>query len=466
MFWVYLDFLRVDVQILFLSIYLAMMLLIGFRAMRGIKRLDDFYIAGKSGTSLAITGSLLATILGSSAILGTINLGASQGWASAWLLLCASAGMFALYPLAKYVRRFGKYTLPQLIRDFYGKDAGRLASAVIPVAWIGIVAAQIIGAAKIVNGFAGIDYTWGVLITGTIFIVYTCAGGQRSIIKTDYFQSLFILGGIAVLSIFIFNSLEIPVADLSEKKFPFNEGFGIKDLAVLLLTYSTTFVVGPDIYSRLFCAKNEDTASRSVLYTALILLGAAFMLSFIGVYSAGRYPDIDPNSSLSFLQTISVYFPDWLTGLMIAALLSAVMSSADTTLLTAAIILSEPIRKKSRGFRLEKTRFLIVILGAASILTALKVTSIIGSLLLALTFFSGAFIVPTAAGLLGKRADGRLPGAAMITGGLTALAGKLILMYTDTGNLGYALILAGFILNAGILFFPDFISRIKESRHA
>jgi SSS family solute:Na+ symporter len=433
---------------------MGFMLLIGFRAMRRIKKLDDFYVAGKSGTSLSITGSLLATILGSSAILGTINLGESQGWASSWLLICASLGMFALVPLAKYVRRFGKYTLPQLLGDFYGPGARKLSSAIIPIAWIGIVAAQIIGAAKILTSFAGIEYTWTVLIAGGVFILYTVAGGQKSIIKTDYFQSLFIVGGIAVLTFFIFNSLEIPVGELSEKKFPFNESFGTWDLVVLLLTYSTTFVVGPDIYSRLFCAKDEKTASRSVLLTAIILLAAAFMLSFIGVYSASTYPEVDSTTSLSFLNTISLYFPEWLTGLMIAALLSAVMSSADTTLLTAAIILSDPIRKKSKGYRLGKTRLLIALLGTASVITALQVTSIIGSLLLALTFFSGAFIVPTASGLLGKRTGEKQAVAAMIVGGVTALAGKLVLMYTDTGRLGYYMIFAGFILNALILFYP------------
>lgn len=144
-------------------IYLFILVIIGIYSARKIKTKSDYFVAGRKGSVIQITGSLLATILGGSAILGTINLTATQGWAASWLLISASIGLIALIPLAKYVRRLGNYTLPELIGHFYGAKAKVFASIIIPIAWTGIVAAQIIASAKIANAFFDIAYTNGVV---------------------------------------------------------------------------------------------------------------------------------------------------------------------------------------------------------------------------------------------------------------------------------------------------------------
>ena len=72
-----------------------------------------------------------------------------------------------------------------MIGVFYGSEAKIIASFVIPVAWIGIIAAQIIGGAKVMNSFFGFSYSWSVCGIGLLFIFYTTIGGQISVIKTD-----------------------------------------------------------------------------------------------------------------------------------------------------------------------------------------------------------------------------------------------------------------------------------------
>jgi len=145
------------------------------------------------------------------------------------------------------------------------------------------------------------------------------------------------------------------------------------------------------------------------------------------------------------------YLSGWMVGLIAAALLSAVLSSADTTLLTASIILSEfrtndIDNKKS----LKRTKIMIVIIGVISMLISLKISSIIGILLLALAFYSGAFIIPLIAALTGLKINKRMGVPAMIVGGIIALSGKLIL---SVGNLwwGNWIIIAAFIINFMLL---------------
>lgn len=425
-------------------IYFIFIIGIGVYSAFKIKKPSDYYVAGKKAGLIPVSGSLLATILGGSAILGTIELSQKTGWAALWFLFCASLGLFVLIPISKYVRRFGNYTLPELLKSFYGKKAETISSLIIPLAWLGIVAAQIIAAAKIVNGLGFVSYQNAALISGLVFIIYTLLGGQLSILKTDTLQAFLILVGLVVLFIYAAqNQLETPIEGFQLSAL-FNKSFSVIDLLILLLTYSVTFVVGPDIYSRVFCAKSEKTASRSILIVALILIPTSFVLTYLGIYAQQNGSGI-----VAFAENL---LPGWAYGLFIAALLSAVMSSADTTLLTSSMILSELITGNlEQNKSLQLTRYLIVVLGIISMLIALYVTSIIQALLLALSFFSGAFVVPTLAGLLNLSVNKKRVVWAIVIGGLTALVGKVIniAIHPLTGNL---LIILSYCINTTLLF--------------
>ena len=440
------------IKYLIILIYLLAMILIGIFSSRKIRTEGDYYVAGKRGNIWQITGSLLATILGSSAILGSADLALTQGWAAAWLLLCASFGLLMLVPVSRIVQRKGKYTLPQMIGDFYGKEAKMISSLIISVAWIGIIAAQIIGAAKIMTGFTGLNYSYGVWGSGAVFIFYTLIGGQISVLKTDLYQSFIIIGGIFLTAIYLFFKVPVSPLVMTPLKFPFNEGFHPFDLIVLLLTYSTTFVVGPDIYSRIFCAENEQTARKSVLISALILIPFSLCITFLGVFAAYKFPEIYHQNGSALIPVMLNTLPEWGIGILVAALLSAVMSTGSTTLLTSATIISDLLSKGlEKRDSLRNTKFIMLITGLLSILLSLSIHSIIQSLLIALTIFSGAFISPTIAGLFGFTTGKSRSSSAMITGGVVALAGKIIALNSGyyTGNL---LIIIGFILNALILF--------------
>ena len=436
-----------------IAIYFTGVLLVGVFSWFKIKTPSDYFVAGKKAGLIPVSGSLLATILGGSAILGTIELSQKIGWAAFWFLFSAALGLLALVPLTKYVKRFGNYTLPELLGHFYGKKAEIIASAIIPIAWLGIVAAQIIAAAKILNGLGFISYPNAALMAGGIFILYTLAGGQVSILKTDTIQSILIIAGLIALSLFsAYHPQQSNISPLRLNKL-FNTAFSPVDLLILLLTYSVTFVVGPDIYSRVFCARDEKTATRSILVVALLLIPVSFILTYLGIFSQ----TINSEGIISFAQHL---LPSWAYGLFIAALLSAVMSSADTTLLTSSIILNELVTGNlDKNTSLKITRVIIIIFGILSIGIALFVTSIISSLLFALTFFSGAFVVPALAGLLKIKVNKNKIVPAVLIGGLTALAGKIInVFYFDlTGNI---IIISAFIINMLILLFPNPIKKI------
>ena len=448
-----------------LIIYGLILAGIGLYSAFKIKTPEDYYIAGKKNGYWQITGSLLASILGGSAILGTANLAVTESWAAAWYLLAAAIGFLALIPVVGKVSLLGKYTLTNLIGRFYGKTAQQSAGVIIPLAWTGIVAAQVIAASKILHSLFQLSYPVGVIFAGAIFIGYTLVGGQISILKTDFFQALVILTGIVVTALFLAHQQEHQhVMQAFRSNFPFNSHFKSLDLLILLLTYSTTFVVGPDVYSRVFCARDARTARKSVLLAAIVLIPFAFVLTYVGVFAQTTIAAEHLKNSVALIDLIHRYLPQWVTGLMAAALLSAVLSSADTTLLTASMMLAELVHPKMDNLKsLTITRYFIVLTGLISIFIALKFTSIVGTLLMALSFYSGAFIIPVLAALTNIRVNLKMSIPAMLTGGLVALSGKIISQYT-TLNIGNWMIIAAFIFNFILLKIPAGSKKITNQQ--
>ena len=438
-------------KIVILIVYGLILLGIGIYSALKIKTPFDYFLAGKRTGVWQVSGSLMATILGGSAILGTIGLSSNQSWASSWYILSASLGLFGLLPIVRKVYKQGKFTLPELIGQYYGESARKVTSLIIPVAWLGIVAAQIIAGAQILVSFFNVSYTSGVFLTGIIFIVYTYIGGQISIMKTDLFQAVFILSGVVI------TALVIPRENLPElprftQQFPFNSHFSPFDLFIMILTFSSTFVVGPDIYSRVFCAKDSKTAFRSVLIVAVILIPFAFVLSYIGIYAATFHPGEQHSSAL--VDLASIYLPEWASGILVAALISAVLSTASTTLLTSSMILSELFNKDINNQKsFKQTKIFLIGIGILSMIISLKITSIVSSLLLALSFYSGAFIIPMIAALFNLPFNRKFSILAMVSGGILALSGKLLMTF-NSPEIGQIILISGFAVNALLIFLP------------
>ena len=444
-------------ELIIISLYFLGMLAVGIASRRQARGADDFFVAGRKGSSLFITGSLLATIIGGSATVGMAGLGFTQGLTGAWWLLVGSIGLICLgLFLAKRVRQFALYTLPGLVARQYDRRMALATSILIVVAWIGVTAAQIIAAGKILGILGmGSPVLWMVIFT-IIFVTYTILGGQHAIIRTDALQSLIILAGILGGLALLLSRLggwgglqsSLPATHFA---FPVSAQFGGAELVTLLLIVGLTYVVGPDMYSRLFCARDDKTARSATLWTALLIIPLAFAVTLIGMGAAVLFPGISPEQA--FPTVIKEIFSPLLGGVVLAALLCAVMSSADTTLLSASTILMIDIIGRSRPSLIEnnkvlpRSRWAIVLLGLCSLAVALMLKGVISALLFAYTVYTCGVILPVIAGFFKDRLKVTPTGAlaALIGGGAAGLASKLLtIKYLDL----WALLLGGLLLFA------------------
>jgi SSS family solute:Na+ symporter len=442
------------------------MVAVGVVSRRRAKGADDFFVAGRKGSSLFITGSLLATIVGGSATVGMAGLGFTQGLTGVWWLLVGSIGLVVLgLFLARKVREFGLYTLPELVEKQYDRRMALAASVLIVVAWVGIIAGQIIASGKIMSVLGIGDPVWWMVLFTAVFVTYTILGGQYAVIRTDSVQTVIIFagifGGLALLLSHLggLGGLEASLPP-EQFAFPLSAKFGGWQLTKFLLLVGLTYVVGPDMYSRLFCARDGRTAKVSVLWAALFLVPIAFGITLIGMGASALFPQISSEQALPMV--VKEVLPPFVGGIVLAALLCAVMSSADTTLLSASTILTVDIIGKfksslSQGQVLSLSRWMVVVLGLASLVLALVLKGIIDALLFAYTIYTCGLILPVIAGFYKNRLKVTPAGglAAIIGGGSAALISKLFdIKYLDLG---------GLLISVFLLFLVSFIASRRKS---
>jgi SSS family solute:Na+ symporter len=422
------------IDLIVLVAYFSVMLFVGWRSRR--QSAESYWVAERRYSTSRVTASLVATIFGASSTMGIIGLGYSRGFTGAWWSL---VGGIALIPfgllLASRVRALHVYTLPDILREAYGNKVAVPAGLMIAVAWCGVIAAQMIAGGRLLSGVFSFDFQLALGIVAVVFVVYTFWGGQLSVIRTDFWQLILFVGGLLTALAFLIASQGSLGAVLKgvppqHLRFPVSSSFGWYEVLVFYpLIVGLPYIVGPDIYSRVLCARNDQVARRSALMAALFVIPLSFLLAFFGVLARGQFPGIPPETALP--QTLRALIPVGLEGLIVAGFLGAIMSSADTCLISASTILSLNVvgflHKGSQDQHLRVTRGALLVVGGTAWLIASMQQGIISSLLLGYTVFVGGVVLPTLASFYREKLKITSSGAlwAIVIGGGAAILGKV-----------------------------------------
>lgn len=420
-------------DLLIVGCYFGVMLTVGWRARRGSA--DVYWVAGRRYGTVPVAASLVATIFGASSSVGLIGLGYSRGLTGAWWSLVGGVALvpFALV-LAARVRRLEVYTLPDILLRAYGRRVAMAGAAVISVAWCGVVAAQIVAGALLLGSVFSLSFDGSLAVVASIFVLYTLWGGQISVIRTDAWQvGLFVFGLLATLTLVAREGSGaggiLAGVDPGRLAFPVSKDFGWYQVLVFYpLIVGMPYLVGPDMYSRVLCARSAAVARRASLFAAVLVVPLSFLLALLGLLIHARFPGISPETALpTVLRDLA---PTGLRGLAVVGILGAVMSSTDTTLVSASTILARnvvsPLARLSQEAELRLTRVFVVLVGGVAWYLASFQQGIIASLLLAYTVFVGGVALPTLASFWKDRLGITSRGAfwAVVVGGASAVAGE------------------------------------------
>ncbi|RON60740.1 sodium:solute symporter [Pseudomonas fluorescens] len=408
-------------------IYAAGMLLLGYFGMRKAKTNEDFLVAGRNlGPSLYM-GTMAATVLGGASTVGTVRLGYVHGISGFWLCAALGCGIVALNLfLAKPLLKLKIYTVTQVLEKRYNPMA-RSASAAIMLAYalmIGVTSILAIG--TVLQVLFGLPFWISVLLGGGVVVVYSAIGGMWSLTLTDIVQFIiktvglmFILLPICLYRVGGWDEL---VLKLPATAFSFTT-IGWDTIITYFMIYFFGILIGQDIWQRVFTVKTAKVAqyAGSIAGIYCILYGLACAL--IGMAAHVLIPDLD-NVNNAFAAIVKLSLPDGIRGLVIAAALAAMMSTASAGLLAAATTLTEDLLPKLRGGKqssLAINRLFTLLTGIVVLGIALVVNDVISALTLAYNLLVGGMLIPLIGAIFWKRATTAGAIASMGLGFATAL---------------------------------------------
>ena len=409
-------------------IYAAGMLLLGWYGMRRAKTHEEYLVAGRNlGPSLYM-GTMAATVLGGASTVGTVKLGYVHGISGFWLCAALGLGIIALNLfLANPLLRLRIFTVTQVLERRYNPMA-RQASAVIMLAYalmIGVTSTLAIG--TVLQVLFELPFWSAILLGGGVVVVYSTIGGMWSLTLTDIVQFniktvglMFVLLPICLYRVGGWDQL---VAKLPEASFSLTT-IGWDTIITYFLIYFFGILIGQDIWQRVFTARDENVAKYAGTTAGVYCVIYGLVCAVIGMAAHVLLPDLG-NANNAFAAIVKAALPDGIRGLVIAAALAAMMSTASAGLLAASTVLTEDLLPKLRGGKqssLAINRLFTLLTGIAVLGIALVVEDVISALTLAYNLLVGGMLVPLIGAIYWKRATTRGAIVSMSLGFVTALA--------------------------------------------
>ncbi|GLS25255.1 sodium/proline symporter PutP [Marinibactrum halimedae] len=339
--------------------YLFGMLAIGLWAYRKTENLSDFILGGRRLGPWPIAMSAAASDMSGWLLLGLPGYAYLEGFNAAWLALGLFLGTWANWhwvapKLREQSQRLDDaLTLPEFFANRFNNHQGlRIISAiVILIFFIFYTSSGLVAGGKLFQEVFGFNYQWAVVI-GTIAVVsYTLFGGFLAVAWTDLVQGLLMIAALIVVPLTLMNVLGDSPWEVLNQHNPTlanplinNDGSHIGFIATLsLLAWGLGYFGQPHILSRFKAIHSVDAIKPAkqiaVSWTALSLIAALC----VGIYGLGYLSTPLEDSETVFMVLVQALFHPVVAGVLLAAIMAAIMSTADSQLLVASSALTEDI---------------------------------------------------------------------------------------------------------------------------
>lgn len=352
---------------IFISIFIGIMLTMGFVGMRRTNNADDFATARSSYGPIVIALVISAGISSGSTFMGMPGLAYDLGAPSLWYPLLYPVAtvigmLFVAKTIKKYGDQFGTRTIPEFLGERYNSEFLRIVLTVISVLLIFYVVSQLVAAATMFQIMMGVDYSWGIIITGVVLAVYVFMGGSHSDILTDAIQGfLMVITSIVVVVCFVtsvgveggFSDMislikeRNPSGSFDQLFIPGDATYGSFWLVALLFLAHLPFSILPHLGNKFLAVKSNRDMKKLIMYCTIF----ATILPLMGLGGMLGIAVIDPTTDIRADAIIPVLFqeifPPFLAAFLAVTVLSAIMSTSDGLIVSLTQLLANDIYRKS-----------------------------------------------------------------------------------------------------------------------
>lgn len=402
------------IDMIIIGLYLVGMIALGFFAKGQVDDMDDFILGGRRFNVIALTGTIMATMVGSGMTMGSVGNAYEFGATGSvpFVYLGFSIGLFVFAFITKRIRETGKRTMAEVIASKYGNTSRLIASLVIIGYAISIVAINIAGIRTIILAVFGeslkISVPMLTVIATILAIFYTSMGGLYAVAMMDTIQLGIIIIGIIILGpiIGITNAGGFQViADTytsigSSITNPLANGISAGSLG-FFLAYFLTVPADPAMPQRALAGKSDKTVKTAFIISGFMGLIFGISLILIGGSAYTLFPGLE-NPELALIHFITNNYPTVLKGITIVGVFGAVISSFDSFLVLATthIIydLGEVFNINLDEKKMNKIlSYATVVIGIVGLIIALYIQSLFAYLYMVFSIV-GSALVPTLLG--------------------------------------------------------------------
>lgn len=322
--------------------YLIFLFFFGLRISRRLKREEDFLVAGRSLTAPILVGTLLASWIGSGDIFSVSDLSYNHGYSS---LIGSSGGWLGIiivFFIAGRVRRFGQFTVPDILEARYNKWARILATITTIIAYVTIVSYQFRGGGWVLNIITEgkITEKQGIILVAIFVITYTLLAGMLSVAYLDIFNGLIMLGGIFLALPFLIQhvgGLDTIAANVTPREHSFLGNMTwIQAMGYFVPTLLLALGNG-NMYQRFFSAKDEREAKKSVIGWVLGVIIMGVVLQSLAVVGSSYFKGLEAEQAGKIILFVAHKGVPVAVGCaLMAAITAIIISTANSFLLVPA----------------------------------------------------------------------------------------------------------------------------------
>lgn len=444
--------------IIAIVVYLCGMIGIGVSFSKKNTRTDEFYLGGRKLGPLVTAMSAEASDMSSYLLMGLPGLAYISGIADVgWTAIGLAVGTYFNWLLvSKRIRRYssklGAITIPDFFAKRYGDDKNILtciAALVIVIFFVPYTASGFAACGKLFSTLFGMNYMVAMLLSAAVIVLYCTLGGFLAVSTTDLIQGITMTIALVIVVIFgaiatggfgtvAANARELP-GYLSMFQTYVADTASAKPYTALTIVSTMAWGLGyfgmPHILLRFMAIKDENKlkfSRRIATVWVVISMGIAVFIGVVGysMSKAGIIPMLEGNNSETVIVQIASVLSSHgvilalIAGVILAGILAATMSTADSQLLAAASSISQNLvqdfgkKKLDTKTSLRIARITVIAISVIAVFIAQNPdSSIFGIVSFAWAGFGASFGPVVLLALFWKRSNKQGALAGMITGG-------------------------------------------------
>ncbi len=437
-----------NVYLIGLLAYSALLMAVGIAMGRRIKVASDFLVAGRRlGPGLIFT-TFLAANLGAGSTVGATGLGYRFGLSAWWWVGSASIGTFVLATLVgprlwEIAQRHSLSTMGDFLEWRYSKAVKAVIAVLLWLGTLAILAGQLIAISWILNVVIGLPKWAGCAVGGTVAIVYCSAGGLVATAFVNAVELTITMSGLLLAVPFALNSVggwnhlteAISAATTPSAPLFSITGVGLKQILAYLAILVPSFIVSPGLAQKLYGARDQKTVRLGVGLNSLAQAGFAIVPAVLGLCALAAYPHLS-NPELALPTVMMNLLPRWLGIWALASIFSAELSATDAILFMFSTSVVVDLYKTflnpqvSDHKLLSASRVAAVAAGVMGVLLAMLLPSVIAAVKIFYGLLAVALFAPVVLGLYWRGATSR----AALAGIVGAVGATLLVSHFTHAN--------------------------------